>query len=439
MKISIFWTWYVGLVTGTCLAEVGHEVVCMDIDQTKIDNLKKGIIPIYEPWLEELVIRNAKEERLQFTTDPTFAVEYADVVFNAVGTPPGPDGHADLKYVRAVAKTFAEHTSGYKIFVNKSTVPVGTGDECYAIIQEWIKERGSDARFDVVSNPEFLKEGTAIKDFMVPDRVVCGVSSDHAQGLMKEVYASFARADKPIIFTDVKSAELIKYAANSFLATKISFINEIANFAEMVGANVKDVALWIWLDQRIGPRFLHAGIGYGGSCFPKDVQALVASGEQMGYDFQIVRATEKVNAQQKTLPIAKLKKHLPDLTGKKIAIRWLAFKPKTDDVRDAPSHGVIQSLLNEWVAEVMWFDPVAMEEMKQHSPVWNDITYVETSYEALKDADALILLTEWDEFRNITLSKVKELMKGNVVVDGRNIRSREKLESMWFAYEGVGR
>ena len=438
MKISIFGTGYVWLVTGTCLAEVWHEVICMDIDQTKIDNLKIGIIPIYEPGLEELVLRNIKEWRLSFTTDAATAVAHGQVVFNAVGTPPGADGHADLKYVRAVAETFGQHIWEYKVFVNKSTVPVGTGEMVAEVISSQIKNRWLDVEFDVVSNPEFLKEGTAIKDFMVPDRVVCGISWPQAEDLMRQVYASFTRADKPLIITDVKSAELIKYAANSFLATKISFINEIANFAELVWANVKDVALGIWLDNRIGPRFLHAGIWYGGSCFPKDVKALVASGDDVGYDFQIIKATEAVNAYQKTLVIKKLTQHLPDLSGKTIAIRWVSFKPKTDDVRDAPSHEVFTALIDAW-ASVQAFDPVAMEEMQHMYGDHPQVSYTDTSYDAVTWADALILLTERDEFRNVDTTKIKDLMNWNIVIDGRNIWKRNILEEKWFVYEGIGR
>ena len=438
MKISIFGTGYVWLVTGTCLAEVWHNVICMDIDQTKIDNLKKWIIPIYEPGLEELVLRNIKEWRLLFTTDPKEAVDHGEVVFNAVGTPPGEDGHADLTYVRAVAKTFGEYVSGYKVFVNKSTVPVGTGEMCAEVIQQAISASWSDAKFDVVSNPEFLKEGTAIKDFTVPDRIVCGISGPQAEWVMRDVYASFVRADKPLIITDVKSAELIKYAANSFLATKISFINEIANFAELVWANVKDVALGMWLDNRIGPRFLHAGIWYGGSCFPKDVKALVASGDEVGYDFKIIKATEAVNAYQKTLVIKKLTSQMPDLTNKTIAVRWVSFKPKTDDVRDAPSHAVFDALIDAG-ASVQAFDPVAMEEMQHMYEDHDAVSYTATNYEALQWVNALILLTERDEFRNVSFEKVKDLMQGNIIIDGRNIRNREKLENMWFVYEGIGK
>lgn len=438
MNISIFGTWYVWLVTGTCLAEVGHDVICMDIDQTKIDNLKKWIIPIYEPWLEELVIRNFKEWRLHFSTDAKSAIEHATVVFNAVGTPPDADGHADLKYVRAVAKTFWEHLNEYKVFVNKSTVPVGTGDMVKKIISDELWAREEQVNFDVVSNPEFLKEWTAVKDFMVPDRVVCGISGPDAEDMMREVYASFVRADKPLVITDVKSAELIKYAANSFLATKISFINEIANFAELVWANVKDVALGIGLDDRIWPRFLHAGIGYGWSCFPKDVKALVASGDDVGYDFKIIKATEAVNAYQKTLVIKKLHDHVPDLQDKTIAIRWVSFKPKTDDVRDAPSHEVFNSLIAAW-AKIQAFDPVAMEEMQHMYGQHEHINYTKTSYDALQWADALILLTERDEFRNVTMEKMKNAMKGNIIIDGRNIRNKVKLESLWFIYEWIWR
>jgi len=439
MNISIFGTWYVGLVTWTCLAEVGHDVICMDIDQNKIDGLKQWNIPIYEPGLEELVLRNYKEGRLQFTTDAAEAVTHGTAIFNAVWTPPWEDGHADLKYVKAVATTFAEHIQEYKVFINKSTVPVGTGEMVQWVIDDVLAARWEKIHYDVVSNPEFLKEWRAIKDFMVPDRIVCGVANPEAEQIMRDVYASFTRADKPIVITDVKSAELIKYAANSFLATKISFINEIANFAELVWANVKDVALGIGLDARIWPRFLHAGIGYGGSCFPKDVQALIASGDEVWVDFKIIKATEAVNQYQKTLVIKKLHDHLPDLEWKTIAILWLSFKPNTDDVRDAPSHLVFDALIDAWVDKIQAFDPVAIQQMRKMYGDHAKIHYTETSYEALAWADATILLTEWDEFRNITMTKVKSLMTWSILIDGRNIRNRQKCEDLWFTYEAIGR
>lgn len=439
MKITVFGTGYVGLVTGTCLAEVGHEVMCIDIDEKKIEDLKTGIIPIYEPWLEELVVRNYKEWRLLFSTNAQEGVNFATAIFSAVGTPPDENHKADLRFVKAVAKTVGENMTEYKAFINKSTVPVGTGELCKNIIQEEISKRWKNIDFDIISNPEFLKEGSAVKDFMVPDRIVCWVESEQAKRVMTEIYRSFTRTDKPLMFTDVKSSEIIKYAANSFLATKISFINEIANFAEKVGANVSDISKGIGLDPRIGSKFLHAGIWYGGSCFPKDVSALIETGKEYGMDFQIIKATESVNKVQKTKTVEKLLSLMPDITGKTVALWGLAFKPKTDDIRDAPSIDVINKLLDLWVDKIQAFDPVAMTNMARQYEHESKLLFTARNYDALKWADALIILTEWDEFRNPNFEKISELMSGKIIIDGRNIWDKKTLSERGFRYIGIGK
>lgn len=435
MKITIFWTWYVWLVTGTCLAEVWHEVMCIDIDENKVENLKNGIIPIYEPGLEELVKRNYKEKRLDFSTNSKAWVEFGEVIFSAVGTPPDENHKADLRFVREVAKTFAKNLNWYKVFVNKSTVPVGTGEMCKNIIEEELLNRWVKIDFDIVSNPEFLKEWVAVRDFMLPDRIVCGLESDKAKSIMEKVYKPFTRTERPLFFTDIKSAEIIKYAANSFLATKISFINEIANFAEKVGGNVSDISKWIGLDERIWSRFLHAWIGYGWSCFPKDVQALIETWKEYDFEFKIIKATEEVNKNQKTIVIDKLLKYIPDLKWKTISIWWLAFKPKTDDTRDAPSLSVIDKLLEIWVKEIRAFDPVARENIKR---IYQDkIVFSTNNYGALENADALIILTEWDEFRIVDLDRIAKLMNQKIVIDWRNIWNKNELKEAWFIYEWI--
>jgi len=437
MKITIFWTGYVWLVTGTCLAEVWHDVMCIDIDEKKVEDLKKGVIPIYEPWLEELVIRNHKEWRLNFSTDAKAWIDFATAIFSAVWTPPDENHKADLKFVKAVAKTVWENMNEYKCFINKSTVPVWTGEMCKNIIKEELEKREKTIDFDVVSNPEFLKEWTAVKDFMNPDRIVCWVESEKAKEVMNEIYKSFVRTDRPLIFTDVKSSEIIKYAANAFLATKISFINEIANFAEIVWANIADISKWIGLDPRIWAKFLHAWIGYGGSCFPKDVQALIETWKDFGYKFKIIEKTEEVNKKQKTKVVDKLLKHIPDLKWKKIAIWGLAFKPKTDDIREAPSIDVINRLLDLWVEEIKAFDPIAMNNMERLFENEKRITFTSRNYDALKWVDALIILTEWDEFRNPDFEKFKEFMDWKIIVDWRNIWNKKDIENKGFEYEGV--
>lgn len=434
MKITIFWTWYVGLVTGTCLAEVWHEVMCIDVDAKKIENLKLGIIPIYEPGLEELVLRNYKEERLHFSTDAQVGVEFAQAIFSAVGTPPDENHKADLKYVKSVAETVGKYMNSYKVFINKSTVPVGTGKLCADIIEKFSWK--SD--FDIVSNPEFLKEGVAVRDFMLPDRIVCGLESEQAKEIMQEIYKPFLRAERPIVFMSIESAEICKYASNAFLATKISFINEIANFAELVGANVGEIAKGMGLDDRIGSRFLHAGIWYGGSCFPKDVQALIETGKEYNYDFQIIAATESVNEKQKTKVIEKLRKHL-DISGKIITLWGLSFKPKTDDIREAPSIAIIEELLTLGVQKIQCFDPVSMTHMQKLFSGDTRVSFYETNYGALDNTDALLILTEWDMFRMPDFIKIKNLMRGNIIIDGRNIWNTQELKTQGFIYEGIGK
>lgn len=427
-------TGYVGLVTGTCFAELGNDVQCVDIDDKKIQKLKEGHIPIYEPGLEELVLRNQKEERLSFTTNAKEAIEWADVIFSAVGTPPDKDHRADLSAVRAVAKTVGQNLNGYKVFVNKSTVPVGTSEEVRRIIED---NNQNGHNFDVVDNPEFLREGAAVKDFLNPDRIVCGTDSEDAKKVMEQLYKPLVRAGRPLLFTDIHSAEIIKYASNAFLATKISFINDVANFCENVGADVTQVARGMGLDDRIGPRFLHAGIGYGGSCFPKDVQAFIQTGKEHGHEFKILKAVEEVNEAQKTLILKKLKTHQPEIQGKTIAVWGLAFKPKTDDMREAPSLSILPKL-QEQGAKLQVFDPVAAENAKEILGS-EQITYCKSAYEAAENADILLILTEWDEFRAIDLNRVARLMQGKLILDGRNIYSPKEVRELGFDYDSIGR
>lgn len=437
MKITIFWTGYVWLVTWTCLAEVWHDIMCIDIDKNKIEKLKKWIIPIYEPWLEELVLRNYKEWRLKFSCDAKSWVEFWKAIFSAVWTPPDENHKADLRFVKAVAKTFWEYIWEYKVFINKSTVPVWTWEMCKNIIKHEIESREVSMDFDIVSNPEFLKEWMAIRDFMWPDRIVCWVESEKAKKVMEEIYKPFIRTDRPLIFTDIKSSEIIKYAANSFLATKISFINEIANFAEIVWANISDISKWIWLDPRIWSKFLHAWIGYGWSCFPKDVQALIETWKEYDFDFKIISATEEVNKSQKTKVVDKLTDKIKDLNWKTISIWWLAFKPKTDDIREAPSIDVINKIIELWIKEIKAFDPVAITNME--NIYWNNkkITFTSNYYESLKNSNALIILTERDEFRIPDFDKIKNLMNSRIIIDWRNIWNKEEMKEMWFDYEWI--
>ena len=435
MKLTFIGTGYVGLVTGACMAELGHTVICADVDVKKINGLKRGKMPIYELGLDELVEKNVENGRLSFTTNVGKAIKEAEVVFSAVGTPEDKKtGKADLQYVFAVAETFAKNLNGYKILVNKSTVPVGTADECHKRINKLAQ---AGAEFDIVSNPEFLREGAAIKDFLNPDRVVVGVSSEQAKTLMEKIYRPIARSGRPVIITDIRSAELIKYASNAFLATKISFINEIANFCERIGANVKEVARGMGADDRIGSRFLYAGIGYGGSCFPKDVQALIETGKEYDFDFQIVQAVDRVNDVQKMRPFEILKNEWKkNLRGKKIAIWGLSFKPWTDDVREAPAKGVIEALLKSG-AKIQAYDPVAMESFETANSHMK-IRYAPSAYEALEGVDALLVMTEWDEFRTADLALMQKTMKGNLIIDGRNIFERGETEEAGFTYYGIG-
>jgi UDPglucose 6-dehydrogenase len=437
MKITIIGTGYVGLVSGTCFAETGNNVMCIDIDEKKIETLKSGKLPIYEPGLLELVQRNASEGRLTFSTDIAEGIKHGDVIFCAVGTPPKKDHRADLQYVESVAKSFGKNIDGYKIIVNKSTVPVGTGDICQKIIDAQLKKRKSTCEYDIVSNPEFLREGAAINDTMKPERIVIGVETGRAKKIMEKLYAPFLRYGSSIVWTNIKSAEVIKYACNSFLATKISFINEVANFCEIVGADIQDVAKGMGTDSRIGQRFLHAGIGYGGSCFPKDVQALIQTGRQHNHAFKILEATEEVNAGQKKKLFRILEDIFPDMEGKKIAVFGLSFKPKTDDMRDAPSIKIVKRLQAEG-ARVHVFDPVAMENAKHYLSSTN-ITYEKSVYSAAKEADAVLIVTEWDEFRNIDLDRLQSEMKGDIVVDGRNVFDPQEMKEKGFQYFSIGR
>ncbi len=439
MKITIFWTGYVGLVTGTCLAEVGHEVMCIDTDSAKIQNLNNGLIPIYEPWLSELTIRNQKAGRIIFSDNAIEWIKFASVIMSTVGTPLDKNNRADLQYVKMVAKTIGKYMNEYKVFINKSTVPVGTGAICKDIIQSELNERGVMIEFDIVSNPEFLKEWSAVKDFMMPDRIICGLSGSRSRDIMEIIYMPFIRTNKPIIFTSLESSEVIKYAANAFLATRISFINEIANFAELVGANISDISRWIGMDERIGPRFLHAGIGYGGPCLSKDIQSFIETGKDVGYDFKIIQATQLVNNKQKMRIIDKLMYHIPNLEWKIIAILGLTFKPKTDDIRNSVSHSIINSLLEKWVSEIHLFDPIGMQSMAQIYSQESRIIFSENSYQAMDGADALVILTEWDEFRAMDIHQVKLLLRNPIVIDGRNIWNRLELESLGFIYEGIGK
>jgi len=432
MKITMIGTGYVGLTTGTCFANLGHNVICLDIDEKKIKNLNKGILPIYEPGLKELVERGVKEKRLSFTTDVKHAIEESKVIFIAVGTPSGDNGKVDLKYVKSAAESIGKHINEYKVVVDKSTVPIGTAD----IVKDIIKDNQKESfEFDLVSNPEFLREGFAIKDFMNPDRIVIGHNNGKAKETLYSIYKTLERSDKPILFTDVKSAEMIKYASNAFLATKISFINEVARLCEKAGADVKMVAKGMGFDTRIGPRFLQAGVGYGGSCFPKDVKGLASTGADYDIKFKILDAVEKVNAEQREIMFEKIKSLVPELKGKKIAVWGLAFKPNTDDMREAPSITVIK-MMQEEGADIVAFDPVAQKSAEE---ILKNIKYAETSYDALRGADALVIFTEWDEFRNLDKEKIKEFLKHPNIIDGRNIYNPGEMKELGFNYLSFGR
>jgi UDPglucose 6-dehydrogenase len=436
MKIAVIGTGYVGLVTGTCFSEVGIDVTCIDIDQKKIENLKKGILPIYEPGLEEMVLRNYEKGRLHFSTDLPLSIKGAEAIFIAVGTPPGEDGSADLKYVLAVAKAIGENITGYTVVITKSTVPVGTADKVKEEVQKALKARNSDIPFDVASNPEFLKEGAAVEDFLKPDRIVIGVESERAEEVIRKLYKPFLLNGHPIYFMDIRSSEMTKYAANSMLATRISFMNDIANLCELVGADVNKVRLGIGSDSRIGNKFIYPGIGYGGSCFPKDVKALIRTAKEYGYNMQILNAVESVNEAQKEVLFNKILKHFGgNIKGKTFAIWGLSFKPKTDDMREAPSLVLIEKILKAG-GSIRAYDPVAMKEA--HHIIGDVITYCKDDYDALIDADALLLVTEWPEFRSPNFDVMKKLMRGHVVFDGRNIYDKTEMRKLGFEYYCIG-
>lgn len=436
MKIAVVGTGYVGLVTGACLADVGTEVACIDIDENKIEGLKKGKMPIYEPGLENLVIRNYEKGRLHFTTSLAEGIKDADVAFIAVGTPPGEDGSADLQYVLAVASQIGQNMNSYGVVVTKSTVPVGTAEKVRKTVQDELNRRGSELTFDIASNPEFLKEGAAIHDFMKPDRIVVGVDSEKARGLMDRLYKPFIMNGHPLIFMDIPSAEMTKYAANAMLATRISFMNDIANLCELMGADVNEVRRGIGSDPRIGSRFIYAGIGYGGSCFPKDVKALIKTAREKGYTMRILEAVEDVNDDQKSVLFDKLTAAVGEnLSGKKFAMWGLSFKPNTDDMREAPSLVLIDKIIAAG-GTVCAYDPVSMEETKHM--IGDKITYVENAYDALDDADALLLVTEWSEFRIPDFEEVERRLKRKLILDGRNVYDRHELKKLGFEYHSIG-
>jgi len=437
MKVGVYGSGYVGLVAGACFAESGNDVICVDIDAEKIEGLKNGILPIYEPGLEEMVKRNIRQRRLVFTTNAEETVKKSLYNFIAVGTPPGEDGSADLQYVLAVARIIATHMDEYKIIIDKSTVPVGTADIVRQTINDVLKSRELDIEFDVVSNPEFLKEGVAINDFMEPDRVVIGSDNPRTAALMKELYAPFMRKEDRLFMMDIRSAEMTKYAANSMLAAKISFMNEIAGLCEKVGANVDNVRAGIGSDSRIGPKFLFPGIGYGGSCFPKDVQALIRTGKQNGCQMELLRSIEVVNDHQKHHLLEMIKQVLGEnLAGKKLGIWGLSFKPQTDDMREAPARVIIDELLKAGV-ELVVNDPAAMGEAKK---IWGDaVEYQEYYYDVLNDVDALLILTEWNDYRHPDFERMKTLMKKPMIFDGRNIFLPQNMKKAGFQYYSIGR
>jgi UDPglucose 6-dehydrogenase len=435
MNIAIVGAGYVGLVTGTCFSEMGINVTCVDVDAKKVQNLEQGIIPIYEPGLEEMVHKNHKAGRLTFTTDLVSCLDKVDVIFSAVGTPPDEDGSADLRYVLDVARTIGQNINQYVLVVTKSTVPVGTAQKVKAAIQEELDKRAISVPFDVASNPEFLKEGTAVKDFMGPDRVVVGVESERAKELMNKLYKPFTLNNYRMIFTDIPSAEMIKYAANAMLATRISFMNDIANLCRLVGADVNMVRRGIGSDSRIGNKFLYPGCGYGGSCFPKDVKALIKTASQNGYDMQVLQAVEAVNDKQKSILFLKLQKAFNgDLSGKTIALWGLAFKPDTDDMREAPSLVLIDLLLKAG-CEIKVYDPVAMDECKRR--VGDAVHYANDMYDAALDSDAMLLLTEWKEFRLPSWAVLKKTMKNPLIIDGRNIYDKKEMKENGFVYDCI--
>jgi UDPglucose 6-dehydrogenase len=432
MNIAVVGTGYVGLVTGTCLAETGNHVICVDINKEKVEQMQAGIVPIYEPHLDQLFERNIKQGRLKFTTDLAASIEKAKIIFLALPTPPGEDGSADLSYILGVASELGKIITDYKVIVDKSTVPVGTADKVREAIQ-----KNAKVEFDVVSNPEFLREGFAVDDFLKPDRVVIGASSEKARKTMEELYKPYVRQGNPIIFMDERSAELTKYAANAFLATKITFMNEIANLCEKLGADVDAVRIGIGSDARIGKRFLFPGIGYGGSCFPKDVQALAKSAAEVDYDFKILESVMSINEKQKTIIIPKIKNYFKgNLKGKKIAVWGLSFKPDTDDIREAPALYIIEELLKEGVS-ITAYDPEAMANVKKL--LGDKITYATDEYEALKGADALLIATEWSLFRTPDFEQVGSLLKTKTIFDGRNLYGIQQMKELGFHYSSIGR
>nr|WP_320966021.1 UDP-glucose/GDP-mannose dehydrogenase family protein [Bacteroides intestinalis] len=436
MNIAIVGTGYVGLVSGTCFSEMGINVTCVDVDEKKIENLKKGVISIYEPGLEDMVRKNIQAGRLNFTTDLADVLDDVEIVFSAVGTPPDEDGSADLKYVLAVAKAIGKNIKKYTVVVTKSTVPVGTAKKVKETIQAELDKRGENVKFDVASNPEFLKEGAAIKDFMSPDRVVVGIESEKAKEIMSRLYKPFMLVSDRLIFTDIPSAEMIKYAANSMLATRISFMNDIANLCELVGADVNMVRKGIGTDTRIGKKFLYAGCGYGGSCFPKDVKALIKTAQKVGYDMEVLQAVESVNEKQKSILFNKLMKHFNgDIKGKTIAIWGLAFKPETDDMREAPALVLIDKIISVG-ASVKVYDPIAMPECKRR--IGDKVVYCKDMYEAVINVDTLLLVTEWKEFRMPNLEVLNKIMKNKVIIDGRNIYDAKEMVESGFDYYKIG-
>jgi len=436
MRITIVGTGYVGLVTGACFSEVGIDVTCVDIDKKKIENLKNGIIPIYEPGLEKMVQRNVEKSRLHFSTNLADSLIDVDVVFSAVGTPPGEDGSADLQYVLSVAREVGEHMNNYTLIITKSTVPVGTAEKVRKVMNEALAKRNSNIEFDVASNPEFLKEGDAVNDFLKPDRIVVGVDSDRAQELMKRLYKPFTMNGHPVIFMDIVSAEMTKYAANAMLATKISFMNDIANLCEIVGANVNMVRRGIGSDRRIGKYFIYPGTGYGGSCFPKDVKAIIKTADEYGYSMEVLKSVEEVNEKQKSTLVSKALRYFDkDLKGKTFGIWGLSFKPQTDDMREAPSLVIIYKLIAAG-ASVKVYDPVAMEEAKKD--LGDKVEFCKDQYEAIIDVDGLFLITEWPEFKFPNIKIMKKLMAGNVIFDGRNIYDAKEMDENGIDYFGIG-
>ncbi|NLK62098.1 MAG: UDP-glucose/GDP-mannose dehydrogenase family protein [Fusobacteria bacterium] len=438
MNIGVIGTGYVGLVSGTCLSEVGHNVICMDIDDRKIDMLLKGIMPIYENDLEKLVLKNIDEERLQFTTSIEKTVKESDVIFIAVGTPPKDDGSADLQYVLEVAKNIGKNINNYKVIVNKSTVPVGTGKLVYDKIKKEIKKRGIDIEFSVVSNPEFLREGKAVYDFLNPDRIVVGVNDSRAKEVIKKVYNYFIKKNTQIMYTNIETSEMIKYASNAFLAVKISFINEMALLAEKVGANIEDIAKGMGQDSRISPKFLNAGAGYGGSCFPKDTKAIVDIAKQYNEEFYIIDSAIKANEKQKRKMVEKIVNNMNGVEGKTICILGLSFKPETDDVRDAPSIDIIKGLVQNG-AKIHAFCPEGIRESKWRlEEIKSEITYFDNKYDAIKESNAVVVVTEWDEFKELDINRLKEIMTEDYFFDLRNIYSNNEVFRKEFKYFGVG-